>query len=61
MEIVNVVGGVWEDNMRGQEGRVGKGTEMGSKERDISIEGAIMGLWRNLIGKFPRIQKDDPS
>ena len=33
-----------------------------SKERDIFIEGAIMGLVRNLaLGKFPGIQKDDSS
>ena len=33
-----------------------------SKERDILIEGAIMGLARNLaLEKFPGIYKDDPS
>ena len=33
-----------------------------SKERDILIEGAIMGLARNLaLNKFPEIYKDDPS
>ena len=33
-----------------------------SKERDILIEGAIMGLARNLaLEKFPGIHKDDPS
>ena len=33
-----------------------------SKERDILIEGAIMGLARNLaLEKFPEIHKDDPS
>ena len=33
-----------------------------NKERDILIEGAIMGLARNMaLEKFPRIHKDDPS
>ena len=33
-----------------------------SKERDILIEGAIVGLARNLtLEKFPRIHKDDHS
>ena len=33
-----------------------------SKERDILIEGAIIGLVRNLaLGEFPEIYKDDPS
>ena len=33
-----------------------------SKERYILIEGAIMGLVRNLaLEKFPGIHKDDPS
>ena len=33
-----------------------------SKERDIVIEGAIMGLARNLaLEKFSGIHKDDPS
>ena len=33
-----------------------------SKERDILIEGAIMGLARNLAPeKSPVIHKDDPS
>ena len=33
-----------------------------SKERDILIEGAIMGLARNLaLEKFPGIEKDDTS
>ena len=35
---------------------------MENKERDILIEGAIMGLGRNLtLEKFPGIHKDDPS
>ena len=34
---------------------------MERKERDILIEGAIMGLARNLeLEKFPEIHKDDP-
>ena len=33
-----------------------------SKERDILIEGAIIGLARNVVlEKFPGIHKDDPS
>ena len=33
-----------------------------SKERDIVIEGATMGLARNLaLEKFPGIYKDNPS
>ena len=33
-----------------------------SKERDILIEGAIVGLARNLaLGKFPGAHKDDPN
>ena len=32
-----------------------------SNERSILVEGAIMGLERNLVlGKFPGIHKDDP-
>ena len=34
----------------------------GDNERDNLIEGAIMGLGRNLVlGEFPGIHKDDPS
>ena len=34
--------------------------ERESNERDILIEGAIMGLGRNLVlGKFPGIHKDE--
>ena len=33
-----------------------------NKKRNILIEGAIMGLTRNLaLEKFPGIHKDDPS
>ena len=33
-----------------------------SNERDILIEGVIMGLGRNLVlGKLPGIYKDDPT
>ena len=36
--------------------------ESKSKERDILIEKATMGLARNLaLEKFPEIHKDDPS
>ena len=34
------------------------GTERESKEKDILIEGAIMGLGRNLM---PGTHKDDPK
>ena len=37
-------------------------TERESRERAILIEGAIMGLVRNLaLGKSSAIHKDDPS
>ena len=37
-----------------------KGRE--SKESNLFIEGAIMGLAKNIaLGKFPGIHKDDPS
>ena len=33
-----------------------------SNEREILIEGTIMGLETNLVvGKFPGIHKDDPN
>ena len=36
------------------------GNERENKERDILIEGDIMGLVKSLsLGKFPRIYKDD--
>ena len=36
--------------------------ESESKESDLLIEGLIMGLGRSLVlGKFPRIHKDDTS
>ena len=35
---------------------------MDNKDRDVLIEGDIMGLPRNLaLEKFPGIYKDDPS
>lgn len=37
-----------EENMRDWEGQVGGRTEDGSKERDTMIEGATVGLMRNL-------------
>ena len=41
--------------------KMGEGQRQ-SKERDILIEGAIVGLTRNLtLDKFPEIYKDDPS
>ena len=47
---------------RVQDARIMRGTEMESNERGILIEGAIMGLGRNLVlGKFPEFNKDDPS
>ena len=49
---------VWRRGESQVEGR----TERKSKERDILIEGAIMGLTRNLaLEKFTGIHKDDPS
>ena len=49
-------------NMRDQEDRVARGMDRESNERVILIEGATMGLGRNLIlGNFPGIHKDDPS
>ena len=48
--------------MREQEGQVEGGTDRDSNEKDILIEGAIMGLGRNLVlGKFSGIHKDDLS
>ena len=36
--------------------------EKKTKKKDILTEGAIMGLARKLaLGKFPGIQKDEPS
>ena len=44
------------------DGQVGRRMERESNERDILIEGAIMGLGRNLVlGKFPGIHKEVPS
>ena len=43
-------------------GQIGGGMEWESNESDILIEGAIIGLGRNLVlGKFPGNHKDDPS
>ena len=51
-----------EENIKDWEDSVGGRTERESKERDTLIEGASMGLVRNLApGKFPKIYKDDPS
>ena len=48
--------------MRTPDRRVGGVAERGSNERDILIEGAIIGLGRNqVLGKFPEIHKNDPS
>ena len=55
------MGGNRDENMREQDGPVGGGMGWKFKERDISIEGAIMGLQRNLmLGKFPGNHKQDP-
>ena len=49
-------------NTREQDSPVTGGTKWESNERDILIEGAIMGLGRNLVlGKFSGIHKDEPS
>ena len=46
--------------MRERDGRDGGRRERESKESDILIERAIMGLAGNLtLGKFPGIHKDD--
>ena len=51
-----------EKNMWEKDGQIGGRTKRENKERDILIEGAIMGLARNLaLGKFPGIHKDDPQ
>ena len=48
--------------LRDWNGQVGQRTGSKRKERDISIEGGIMALARNLtLGKFPKIYKDDAS
>ena len=45
----------WDDQNEGRR-------ERETKERDIMIEGAIMGLAKNLaLGNFLGIHKDDPS
>ena len=47
--------------MRKWDGRVEGRTERESKERDTLIEGAIVGLARNLaLGKLLGTHKDDP-
>ena len=47
--------------MRELDSRDRENTNMESKERDILIDGVIMGLARNLaLEKFPGIHKDDP-
>ena len=55
--------GEGEENMREQDdGRVEQRTKRESRERDIMIEGAIMGVARNLaLEKFPEIHKDESS
>ena len=51
-----------EKNLKKWDGRDRGRIEKYSKERDILIEGAIVGLARNLVlGKFPGNHKDDPS
>lgn len=48
--------------LRLPEGRDGERTETEGKERDILIEGVIIGLARKLaLEKFPETHKDDPS
>ena len=49
-----------EENLREQDSRDGRRTEREIKERDILIEGAIMGSARNLIlERSPGIHKDN--
>ena len=52
--------GMGEENLKKWDSRDREQTETESKERDILIEGAIIGLARNLaLEKFPGIHKDD--
>ena len=61
------MGGRWggekgkeEENLSCWEGYIVEKIKRESKERDILMEGAIMGLVRNLVlGKIPGIHKDD--
>ena len=47
--------------MKERESQVGGGTEWEINERDILIEGAIIGLGENLVlGKFSGIHKYNP-
>ena len=49
-------------NMREWYSQDGGRTEKESKKRDILIEGAIIGLARNLApGKFQEIHKNEPN
>ena len=51
-----------EKNMRGMGYSRRREDRDESKERDIFIEGAIIGQERNLaLGKFPRIPKNESS
>ena len=51
-----------KENMREWDDQDGEKTERKRKERDILIEGTILGLARNLaLGKFPGIHKDNTS
>lgn len=53
---------VQAENLRKWDSGDREGTKMESKERNIQIEGAIVGLASNLaLEKFPGIYKDDPS
>lgn len=54
--------GIEKGNMRDQDDQVGGGMEKEDNERDILIEGEIIGLGRNLVpGNLPGIHKDDSS
>ena len=49
-----------DENMREQDGPDRGGMEWERNEKDLLVEGLIMGLGRNLVlGKFPGIHKDD--
>ena len=51
-----------DENTREWDGQVAGGADRESNERDNLMEGAIMGLRRNLAPKkFPGIHKNDPS
>ena len=54
--------GTMDEHMREHDSRGGRGMKWESNEKEILVEKATMGLGSNLVvGKFPRIHKDDSS